>query len=409
MHVKTQNLTKIFYSSVIDQIISLGRNFLDIGQLEKRPQSSKVAVDNVSLRINSGERVGIIGENGTGKTTLLQMISGLAEPTSGTVETKGQINCIMTLGVGLKEELTGRENIYLDGETTGKSRSDVESIIDEIVKFADIGEFIDRRVKTYSSGMKSRLAFAIITCIEPEILIIDEALSVGDTEFSMKASKKMREISSRGKIVILVSHDMSAIVGMCNRCVWMDKGQIVMDGEPAIVTSSYLEFVRQRDEAELMNNLRNRMGTRSYVNGFEVKSLEFLDKMGKSRLIMSVGDEMSLRINVSSAHKLERPDIKITFERADGVLLMQNSASEDGFDIASAKGNAVYAVDLGAVDFGKGIYEVRAELLDREKNGRHVKISEIRKVLKIENPSYPYENPAVWWENEWSFEAEVSR
>jgi len=407
MHIKTRELTKVFHLSFVDQIIALGRIFLGMGQATNTSGHSKVAVDGVSLDITSGERVGIIGENGAGKTTLLQMISGLAEPTSGTVEVEGNVNCIMTLGVGLKEELPGRENIYLDGETHGKTRSEVDPVIDEIIKFADIGEFIDRPVKTYSSGMKSRLAFAIITCIEPEILIIDEALSVGDAGFSMKASKKMRETSSRGKIVILVSHDMPAIVGMCNRCIWMDEGRIVIDGEPAIVTSAYLDFVRQRDEAELMKNLRNRIGTRSYVKGFEVKSLEFLDKTGKSRLIMDVGDEMSIQVNISSERKLEHPDLRITFERVDGVLLMENTASKDGFDIRPAKGNAVYAVDLYAVDFGKGIYEVRAELLDREQTGRNVKLSEIRKVIKIENPSYPHENPLVWWKHEWAIEEKV--
>jgi lipopolysaccharide transport system ATP-binding protein len=404
MYVKTKNLTKIFYPSFVDQIMALGRSFLGVGQPEKKPESSKMAVDGVSVEIKSGERVGIIGQNGAGKTTFLQMISGLAEPTSGTVETKGSINCIMTLGVGLKEDLTGRENIYLDGETSGRSRSDVEKVLGEIVKFADIGEFIDRPVKTYSSGMKSRLAFAMITCIEPEILIIDEALSVGDTEFSLKASKKMREISSSGKIVILVSHDMSAVVRMCNRCIWMDEGRIVTDGEPAIVTSSYLDFVSQRNEAELMKNVSYRMGTRSYVDGFEFMSLDFIDKRGKARMIMNVGDEMSLRINVRCEHKLERLDIRITFERAEGLIVMQNSASENGFNINASKGNAVYVVNTGKINFGKGVYEIRAELLDRNRNGRDIKLSEMRKPLKIENPSYPYENPAVWWENEWSFE-----
>lgn len=330
MHIRTRELTKIFHLSFVDQIIALGRSFLGMGQSTNTSGRSKVAVDGVSLDITSGERVGIIGENGAGKTTLLQMISSLAEPTSGTVEVEGNVNCIMTLGVGLKEELPGRENIYIDGETHGKTRAEVDTVIDDIIKFADIGEFIDRPVKTYSSGMKSRLAFATITCIEPEILIIDEALSAGDVEFSMKSSQKMKEIALKGKIVIIVSHDMSAITRMCNRCIWMDEGRIVMDGEPLSVANAYREAIRKKDETELINKLRSRLGHQSYVEGYEVRNLEFVDKSGQPRLVMNVGEAIRIRFTVKSVEYLGQPDLRITFERMDGIVLMENTASEDG-------------------------------------------------------------------------------
>ena len=212
----------------------------------------KVAVDRLTLSIAEGERLGIVGRNGAGKSTLLHMIAGLSGPTSGSVRISGKVTSIMTLGVGLRDDLSGRENIYVDGEIQGKSRAETDSVIEQVIEFSELGEFIEYPVRTYSTGMKARLAFAMISHIDPEILIIDEALSVGDASFSVKATARILEICARGKIVILVSHGMQAIRDICNRCIYMKDGRIVMDGQPDAVTRAYIEEVREADEAELM-------------------------------------------------------------------------------------------------------------------------------------------------------------
>lgn len=217
----------------------------------------KVAVDDVTLSIRKGERLGIVGRNGAGKSTLLHMIAGLSLPSAGKIEVTGHVTSIMTLGVGLREEMSGRENIYLNGEIQGQTRAEVDAYIDDIIRFAELDEFIDFPIKTYSTGMKSRLSFSMITSVEPEILIIDEALSAGDAAFAVKARNKIREICERGKIVIIVSHSMQAIEDICNRCLWLERGKVVMDGTPGEVTRAYIDAVHAEDEAALLEKFRH--------------------------------------------------------------------------------------------------------------------------------------------------------
>src|SRR5262249_12476742 len=180
------------------------------------------ALHKVSFEIHEGERVGIIGPNGAGKTTLLSILAGLTEPSAGRVEVNGDVHAMLTIGALLREDLTGRENITLDASVHGRSSRDIACVVDRIVEFSELGEFIERPVRTYSSGMKARLAFSMGAFINPDILIIDETLSVGDAFFAQKAQQRMREITAAGRIVVLVSHGMASIVEMCTRCIWLD-------------------------------------------------------------------------------------------------------------------------------------------------------------------------------------------
>lgn len=209
------------------------------------------ALQDVSFHIGLGERVGVIGRNGAGKTTLLSILAGITESTAGTVTIRGEVHAMLTIGAVLRDEATGRQNIYLDGAVHGKSREQIDAHVAEVIAFSELGEFIDRPVRTYSSGMKARLAFSMGAFIEPDLLIIDETLSVGDTFFAAKASRRMKEIAAQGRIVIVVSHSLGTIVEMCERCLWLDGGRLVMDGPSAEVTKAYEIAVQQADEAEL--------------------------------------------------------------------------------------------------------------------------------------------------------------
>lgn len=402
MYIRANNLLKNYYTSTVDVALSLGRVLL--GKVATVQTSSKVieAVNDVSLEIHEGERVGIIGRNGAGKTTLLQMLAGLTNPTSGSLEVQGQVSCVMTLGVGFRGDLTGRENIYLDGETNHKTREEVDKFIDDIIAFADIGEFIDQPLRTYSSGMKARLAFSMITYIDPEILIIDEALSVGDASFAKKSSNRIKEICEAGKIVIIVSHGMQSIEDMCKRCLWMDRGRIVMDGDPKTVTKAYLEAVRKDDEAEIQERFRKRIGEKAFSPGFSIDAIDFIDNKGQTRLIFNVGDDLTLRIKVNSAQRLARPDLRIFIERTDGILMLQNTASEDGFDCGEFEGEEVFKIEFGKILFGKGMYEVTVELLDQGQDGEPEIISQISRMLRIDNPDYRFIQPAFWAPFEYS-------
>jgi len=357
----------------------------------------KRAVDNVSLSIEHGERLGIIGRNGAGKTTLLQIMAGLLRPTSGQLDVSGRVNCVMTLGVGLREEMTGRENIYVDGELNAKTRDEIDALQDDIIAFADIGEFIDRPVRTYSTGMKARLAFGLITFIEPEILIIDEALSAGDAEFGRKASKKIRDLCDRGKIMILVSHSMQAIRDMCTRCIWMENGQIVMDGSSEEVTEAYREAVRKTDEEEMRVRFQRRVGPRSYHPNCKIEKLEFLDTTGASRLVWRTDEEMLIRFVISTQTPILQPDLKLSFEKLDGNMILENTASGDGYHLSTISGpQNIFEIDFGKLQFGEDTYEVQIELsgmLSEEIKGSLASYCE---VIKIEKPFDCLDSPAYF-------------
>jgi len=282
----------------------------------------KIAVAGVSLTIQHGERVGIVGRNGAGKSTLLHMIAGLTSPSSGSIEIKGKVTSIMTLGIGVREDLTGRENIYVDGEIHGRSRDEIGQVIDEIIAFADLGEFIDYPVRTYSTGMKARLAFSMISHIDPEILIIDEALSVGDATFSGKATIRIKEICARGKIVIIVSHGMQSVKDICNRCLWMENGHVVMDGSPEAVTKAYIDSVRAADEALLMEKFRKFIGVRSLRAGWAVTRVTFLNgEFGEQRVLLEAGQPTRMQIQAVAPVAAVDSIIRVRIMRLDGLLV----------------------------------------------------------------------------------------
>ena len=199
------------------------------------------AVRDVSVQIKQGEMMGVIGRNGAGKSTLLKLLSRITEPTKGRIRLRGRVASLLEVGTGFHPELTGRENIFLNGAILGMSRLEIKRKFDEITAFAEIDKFLDTPVKRYSSGMYVRLAFAVAAHLEPEILIVDEVLAVGDAEFQKKCLGKMEDVSAKeGRTVILVSHQMPAIQNLCTRCILMDRGQLVQEGETEEVVSSYM-------------------------------------------------------------------------------------------------------------------------------------------------------------------------
>lgn len=199
------------------------------------------ALRDVSFELQPGEAVGILGRNGAGKSTLLQIIAGTLEPTSGSVNTTGRITALLELGSGFNPEFTGRENVSLNAQILGMSRDDALARFDDIASFADIGDFIDQPVKTYSSGMMMRLAFAVQTAVEPKVLIVDEALSVGDARFQEKCFRKLQKLRDRGTTILFVSHDINAVTSFCDRAMLIDGGALVSSGVPRNVAKTYIE------------------------------------------------------------------------------------------------------------------------------------------------------------------------
>jgi lipopolysaccharide transport system ATP-binding protein len=363
MFIHVKNLSKIYHIQVSEVLPSTqGKQSTKTTKV----RSDKLVIDGVSFDIDTGERVGIVGANGAGKSTLLQIIADIAQPTSGTVEKKGKVTAVMTLGVGLREELTGRENIYIDGEVQGKSRIEIDNVIDEIIAFADLSDFIDYPVRTYSTGMKSRLAFSMLVCIEPEILIIDEALSAGDANFAIKASKKIREICDRGKIVILVSHSMPTIVEMCDRCIWMENGKIIMDGDPKSVTNAYLEAVHHADETALFEQYSRLINDVSLRKGCYVSqiSMNYSDEQ-QSQTILVSGRDITINVRLRVDTVLEQPDVRLKITRFDGTVFANTLLSKQSpIFSGDFHGNLAFVIYMTPLVLGQNKYIISCELLD---------------------------------------------
>ena len=199
------------------------------------------ALRDVSFKLVSGESLAIIGPNGAGKSTLLQVLAGIITPSAGAISVRGRISSLLTLGAGFDPELSGRENILLAGAFMGMSHDELQERVDRIVSFADIGEFIDASIKTYSSGMRARLGFAIATSVDPDVLLLDEVLATGDQVFRAKSKARVGELVKQAKGIVLVTHDMSWVTEYCNRAILLEKGRIVIEGDPADVVAVHQE------------------------------------------------------------------------------------------------------------------------------------------------------------------------
>jgi ABC-type polysaccharide/polyol phosphate transport system ATPase subunit len=207
------------------------------------------ALSDVNLDIHYGAVLGIIGSNGAGKSTLMRVISGIVPPSQGRIEVYGSVSTLLALGVGFNPSMTGRDNVYLGGLAAGMSREDIDRDFDAIADFSELGEAIDAPMRTYSSGMYARLAFSVAAVVEPDILIIDEALSTGDAKFKEKSLNRIKELRTADRALILVSHALGTIEDICNEVIWLNKGKLMMRGEPAEVITAYREFVNARKSA----------------------------------------------------------------------------------------------------------------------------------------------------------------
>jgi lipopolysaccharide transport system ATP-binding protein len=360
--VEIKHLSKIFYQSMSDMVVKRNTSDAPVSK------NDKLVLNDINLVLNSGETVGIIGRNGAGKSTLLSIIVGIASQTQGEVTVTGKVTAVMTLGVGLREDLTGRENIYLDGEIQGKSRTEIDQLIDKIIDFAELDEFIDKPVKIYSTGMKSRLAFSMLVEIEPEILIIDEALSAGDIFFAEKASKKIREICQKGKIVILVSHSMGTIDTMCTRCLWLENGNITMDDKPAIVTQAYLKKIREEDDLSDTKKMQKEASETIEDAHYKINSavLKQIDSDYLQNVFYTQDSfVLELELNRITTHV---PDLNliINVERIDGLLIHNQKYNLSEIKNDKTNRSWSFKLELPSLVINKGYYQIKVELKEHE-------------------------------------------
>ena len=251
--VKVENVS-ITYRTTFEKRPTLKSAVLRLGRGERAVREVK-AVQHVSFDVSQGSVLGIIGSNGAGKSTLVRAIAGILPPTEGRIEVRGRVSTLLALGVGFNPNISGRENVVLGGLAAGYNRSEIQDRYEEIADFAELGDFMDLPMRTYSSGMFSRLAFAVAVHMEPDILLVDEALSAGDAKFKEKATNKMMELVSQARTMFMVTHALGTVVEMCNDAIWLDKGVLQMRGEPQEVVDAYTHFVRVGRTASTLEDL----------------------------------------------------------------------------------------------------------------------------------------------------------
>lgn len=285
-----------------------------------------LALRDVNLEISAGESVGIIGENGSGKSTLLKLLCGITAPSEGEIHIDGKISALLELGAGFNPEYTGISNIYLNGAVLGLSRAQIKALLPEICEFADIGDYINKPVKTYSDGMFLRLAFACATAVKPDILIVDEALAVGDFAFRCKCFAKITELKNSGAAVLIVSHDINAIRRLCTRAVWLDNGKIRMDGSVAEVTAAYMQHMTGCAPLSAENTAKTT--DCGCINRFGSAVGSILSADLPSVQILGEEIELTCKLKIPNGVKLETTALSVSFKNSLGLDLTVFSTAD---------------------------------------------------------------------------------
>ena len=333
------------------------------------------ALKGVDLRIPKGKTVGIIGRNGSGKSTLLKLMTGIYSPTRGTIDVKGRISALLELGAGFHPDFTGRENILINGIILGMSRGELKERMPGIIEFAELGDFIDEPVRTYSSGMFMRLAFAVATHVDPDVLIIDEILSVGDEHFTRKSQAKMNEFRRSGKTIVLVTHDLGTVQNWCDAAVWIDGGKVRMYGDAAQVVADYRRAVAAA-EAE---------GQKTGHSALDQPGLALPSSGVVAEVVEPLGAISAVRLKdgEGTAQKAFHPQSPLTIEL--DWALREKATVRFGLDLIGADGRLIFStardggersgtgtasIELKRLGLGGGVYEL---LLSAAGNGETVK------------------------------------
>ena len=308
------------------------------------------ALKDVSFEINRGDRVGIIGRNGAGKSTLLKILSRITEPTTGRISLKGRVASLLEVGTGFHPELTGRENIFLNGAILGMSKVEIKRKFDEIVAFAEVEKFLDTPVKRYSSGMYVRLAFAVAAHLEPEILIVDEVLAVGDVQFQKKCLGKMEDVGKEGRTVLFVSHNMAALTTLCDKAIWLYQGQVEMQGDAKQITSKYLsQGSEYAGEFIFANN--------EYYENFGFKKVSLLNYECTTTSLFDAREPITIRLEYYATQFINNLEVSIIVNNSLGICIFSTNRSSSLSSDLSA-GNHISEIEIPALFLVPGCYSI---------------------------------------------------
>jgi teichoic acid transport system ATP-binding protein len=383
--IQVQSLTKIYrlFDRHVDRIKET------FHPLRRQYHRDFIALDNVSMEIERGQTVGIIGRNGSGKSTLLQIICGILQPTEGAVDVSGRVSALLELGAGFNPDFTGRQNVYINAAILGLTHEEIEQRLPEIEAFANIGDFIDQPVRLYSSGMYVRLAFATAINVNPEILIVDEALSVGDTLFQAKCFEKFREFQQKGVTILFVTHALDLVSTYCAKAYLLDAGKLLTSGSPKRVIDEYNRFMvscgplpghassneKQADEPETVaNRAADREGENRYGDGrARIRSGGIFDKNGEPAQVLVQGDTYEFRMEVEFYATIKDPIMAFTIKDVKGFditgtnTMFKKTATgmvHDGDLISVTFSQTVplnpggYLISFGCTGYEEGIHKV---------------------------------------------------
>lgn len=327
------------------------------------------ALNQVSLNVNRGEVFGLIGHNGAGKSTLLKLVAKVIRPTGGRVIVRGKVAPLLEVGAGFHPELTGRENIFLNGAMLGFSQEEMKEKFPRIVEFSELGDFIDAPLRTYSSGMSARLGFAVATDSQPDILIVDEILSVGDEAFQHKSYERIQAIKAQGATILLVSHSMSVIEGMCQRAAWLHRGQVISLDDAKPVVDRYLGLVSEEESRQLMaaSHLEQQAEGRA-DKPIEIRQVRILNQQGHDQQVFHTGESMQVQVEYVAHQAISSLEVGIAIHRQDGLHITGPNTAFDGLDIHAQPGVGGVLYTIPSIPLMEGMYKLSAALVNRAGN-----------------------------------------
>jgi ABC-2 type transport system ATP-binding protein len=313
------------------------------------------ALRDVIFSVDEGQTVGLVGANGSGKTTLLKIIGGILRPTDGEIETRGRIAALLELGAGFHPELTGRENVYLNASILGLSRRETDRHFDEIVGFAELEDFIDNQVKTYSSGMFVRLGFAVAVHVDPRILLVDEVLAVGDEAFQRKCIRRVRELQREGRTIVFVTHAMQQIHEICDRAVLLDHGRVHTEGEVEAVIRAYRSVVSRREAGSEDETLSREL---------RITGVDLLDEKGNQISMLSPGDTLNVQVELAARVPVDDPVVILGMNNSRDEWVYGTATDLRGVHLGRMDQSHRVTFSLGALPFPEGRYAVSVTIMD---------------------------------------------
>ena len=321
------------------------------------------ALKGVGFGVDRGKTLSIIGENGSGKSTLLKILAGISKPTSGEIVTRGRISALIELGAGFHPEISGRENIFINGIILGLSKKKIQEKYNEIIRFAELEDFIESPVKTYSSGMHMRLGFSIAINVDPDILLIDEVLAVGDASFVPKCLDKINEFKRKGRTIVFVSHDLSTVERISDEVIWLKDGKIEMQGYPKRVVDAYLEYIGKKDvkkaekkheeeEEEGEKNVEKRWGSRE----IEINNVKMLDKRGNEKYIFKPNESITIEFDVMAKKQEKDFVFGLGLFNLEGIQFYGSNTFIEDFRSAGIKGKGKVRIHIKSLNLINGSY-----------------------------------------------------